>query len=217
MRACSRFGCTCVGLGHWDELHAFVTETADRSLERSAPGRHGVRIARARRAACGDLRAANAGRPCRPPAAPATGSRCRAPARWLERRRGCPGAAGGGVRSRSRPAAGARRPQHGSGRYGASDRWWKRRALIRKGEKGTIHQQFDNLKLPVRQLAKLSTEYTVLITHGNGPQVGNLMLQQEYCELVPNLPLEILVAQIGTRCQIVLSRSPRLGFRLAVL
>lgn len=68
-------------------------------------------------------------------------------------------------------------------------------ALIRKGEKGTIQQQFDNLKLPVRQLAKLSTEYTVLITHGNGPQVGNLMLQQEYCELVPSLPLEILVAQ----------------------
>lgn len=68
-------------------------------------------------------------------------------------------------------------------------------ALIRKGEKGTIQQQFENLKLPVRQLAKLSTEYTILITHGNGPQVGNLILQQEYCELVPSLPLEILVAQ----------------------
>lgn len=68
-------------------------------------------------------------------------------------------------------------------------------ALIRKGEKGTIRQQFDNLKLPIQQIAQLSTEYTVLITHGNGPQVGNLMLQQEYCQLVPSLPLEILVAQ----------------------
>lgn len=68
-------------------------------------------------------------------------------------------------------------------------------ALVRKGEKGTIQQQFENLKLPLRQLAKLSKEYSLLITHGNGPQVGNLMLQQEYCELVPSLPLEILVAQ----------------------
>ncbi len=68
-------------------------------------------------------------------------------------------------------------------------------ALIRKGEEGTIQQQFDNLKLPVKQLAKLSTEYTILITHGNGPQVGNLMLQQENSKLVPSLPLEILVAQ----------------------
>ncbi len=68
-------------------------------------------------------------------------------------------------------------------------------ALIRKGEQGTIQRQLDNLKLPVRQLAELSNEYNVLITHGNGPQVGNLMLQQEYCKLVPSLPLEILVAQ----------------------
>lgn len=68
-------------------------------------------------------------------------------------------------------------------------------ALVRKGEEGTIEQQFENLKLPVRQLAQLSTEYSIIITHGNGPQVGNLMLQQEQCEGVPSLPLEILVAQ----------------------
>lgn len=68
-------------------------------------------------------------------------------------------------------------------------------ALIRKGEEGTIHQQFDNLKLPISQIAELSSEYKVIITHGNGPQVGNLMLQQESCKTVPALPLEILVAQ----------------------
>lgn len=68
-------------------------------------------------------------------------------------------------------------------------------ALIRKGEKGTISQQFDNLKIPVRQLATLAADYNIVITHGNGPQVGNLMLQQESCELIPRLPLEILVAQ----------------------
>ena len=68
-------------------------------------------------------------------------------------------------------------------------------ALIRKGQEGTIEQQFANLKVPIRQIARLSTDYKIIITHGNGPQVGNLMLQQDYCDAVPKLPLEILVAQ----------------------
>ncbi len=68
-------------------------------------------------------------------------------------------------------------------------------ALIRKGETGTIEQQFDNLKVPIRQIARLLKKYRVIITHGNGPQVGNLLLQQESTRAVPTLPLEILVAQ----------------------
>ncbi|MDJ0986253.1 MAG: carbamate kinase [Desulfobacterales bacterium] len=68
-------------------------------------------------------------------------------------------------------------------------------ALIRKGEKGSVAQQFKNLVLPIRQIARLSQDYRVIITHGNGPQVGNLLLQQESCAEVPKLPLEILVAQ----------------------
>lgn len=68
-------------------------------------------------------------------------------------------------------------------------------ALIKKGQQGTINEQFDNLKIPVEQIAKLSLSHKIIITHGNGPQVGNLLLQQEACDDVPNLPLEILVAQ----------------------
>ena len=68
-------------------------------------------------------------------------------------------------------------------------------ALIRKGQTGTIEQQFENLKIPIRQLAKISQSHRIIITHGNGPQVGNLLLQQECCDSVPHLPLEILVAQ----------------------
>jgi len=68
-------------------------------------------------------------------------------------------------------------------------------ALIRKGQEGTIDEQFRNLKLPLKQIARLSRHYRIVITHGNGPQVGNLMLQQECCQEVPRLPLEILVAQ----------------------
>ena len=68
-------------------------------------------------------------------------------------------------------------------------------ALIRKGQIGTVDEQFTNLKVPIRQIAKLTGNYRVIITHGNGPQVGNLMLKQECCNAVPKLPLEILVAQ----------------------
>ena len=68
-------------------------------------------------------------------------------------------------------------------------------ALIKKGQVGTIEQQFANLRGPIGQIAKLSRDYKIIITHGNGPQVGHLLLQQEACRDVPKLPLEILVAQ----------------------
>ena len=68
-------------------------------------------------------------------------------------------------------------------------------ALIKKGQVGTVEEQFENLKIPIRQVARLSRKYRIIITHGNGPQVGNLLLQQESCNTLPQLPLEILVAQ----------------------
>ncbi len=68
-------------------------------------------------------------------------------------------------------------------------------AMVKKGQAGTIEEQFDNLAVPMTQLARLSRRYRLIITHGNGPQVGNLLLQQECCRDVPRLPLEILVAQ----------------------
>jgi carbamate kinase len=74
-------------------------------------------------------------------------------------------------------------------------------ALIQSGQEGTAEEQFENLKLTMRQMAKLSQKYKIVITHGNGPQVGNLLLQQESCDAVPKMPLEIIGAmtqgQIG--------------------
>jgi carbamate kinase len=70
-------------------------------------------------------------------------------------------------------------------------------ALVRKGQVGTIEEQFENLKVPIRQIARLSRQYKIIITHGNGPQVGNLLLQQESCTEVPRLPLEIDRIQFG--------------------
>ncbi|MDD2391007.1 MAG: carbamate kinase [Desulfobacterales bacterium] len=68
-------------------------------------------------------------------------------------------------------------------------------ALIQKGQSGSAEQQFENLKLPMQVIARLSKEYSIVITHGNGPQVGNLLLQQESCSEVPKMPLEVIGAQ----------------------
>lgn len=84
-------------------------------------------------------------------------------------------------------------------------------ALIQKGQKGTAEEQFANLKVPMRQIARLSRDYRIVITHGNGPQAGNLLLQQESCREVPNMPLEIIVAmtqgQIGYMIESSLDRA----------
>ena len=68
-------------------------------------------------------------------------------------------------------------------------------ALIRKGERGTAREQLENLRVPIRQIARLAGDYRIIITHGNGPQVGNLLLQQACTRETPEMPLEILVAQ----------------------
>ena len=68
-------------------------------------------------------------------------------------------------------------------------------ALIKFGEEGTTEEQFRNLKIPISQIAELASDYNIIITHGNGPQVGNLLLQQEATEFVSKRPLQILVAE----------------------
>lgn len=68
-------------------------------------------------------------------------------------------------------------------------------ALIKPGQTGKAGEQFKNLRAPLKQLAKLSDEYHLVITHGNGPQVGNLLLQQEASKEVQPMPLGVLVAE----------------------
>jgi carbamate kinase len=68
-------------------------------------------------------------------------------------------------------------------------------ALVKRGQIGTAAEQFDNLHTPIRQIARLSRRFKIIITHGNGPQVGNLLLQEECCDTVPKMPLGILVAR----------------------
>jgi carbamate kinase len=68
-------------------------------------------------------------------------------------------------------------------------------ALIKPGQKGKASEQFKNLRSPLKQIAKLSDDYHIVITHGNGPQVGNLLIQQESINEVQKMPMGILVAE----------------------
>jgi len=53
-------------------------------------------------------------------------------------------------------------------------------ALIRAGERGTIAEQLKNADETCRQIVRLVQEaYSVVITHGNGPQVGAALMRSE--------------------------------------
>ncbi|MFH0847806.1 MAG: carbamate kinase [Chloroflexota bacterium] len=68
-------------------------------------------------------------------------------------------------------------------------------SLIRPGEKGTAEQQIQRLNETILSLKPLMKGYFLVITHGNGPQVGNLLLQQERCRSVTSeMPLDALDA-----------------------
>jgi len=69
-------------------------------------------------------------------------------------------------------------------------------ALMRPGERGTAAEQLANLRRAVTALQPLLGEPGLVITHGNGPQVGNELLRQERAaDEAPPLPLWLAVAQ----------------------
>ncbi len=69
-------------------------------------------------------------------------------------------------------------------------------ALMRPGERGTAAEQLTNLRRAVAALRPLLAEAGLVLTHGNGPQVGNELLRQERAaQEAPPLPLWLAVAQ----------------------
>ena len=69
-------------------------------------------------------------------------------------------------------------------------------AISHQFEEGNIHQQFANTRESLKGVVKyIANEYNVLVTHGNGPQVGNALIRvEESRHLVPVLPLGVIVA-----------------------
>ncbi|HET6498449.1 MAG TPA: carbamate kinase [Coriobacteriia bacterium] len=68
-------------------------------------------------------------------------------------------------------------------------------ALLRRGEPMTAEVQRFNIRTAARQLAPVAEEHTLVISHGNGPQVGLLALQASAYSEVEAYPLDVLGAQ----------------------
>jgi carbamate kinase len=69
-------------------------------------------------------------------------------------------------------------------------------ALIGAGQQGTIAEQFENVRRSLDGIIYcLKQGFEVVITHGNGPQVGNLLLMVEASRnQIPELTLGVCVA-----------------------
>jgi carbamate kinase len=68
-------------------------------------------------------------------------------------------------------------------------------ALLRRGEEMTAENQRRNVRVAAEALAPLASEHQLVISHGNGPQVGLLALQGAAYEKVGVYPLDVLGAQ----------------------
>jgi carbamate kinase len=82
-------------------------------------------------------------------------------------------------------------------------------AFMQAGEQGTIHEHERNSDRIAELLMTLvEREYRLVITHGNGPQVGNLLILHERVRgEVPPMPLDVLVAMTEGSLGYVLQQS----------
>jgi carbamate kinase len=68
-------------------------------------------------------------------------------------------------------------------------------ALLRRGEPLTAENQRANARVACKALAPIALEHELVISHGNGPQVGLLALQGSAYTEVETYPLDLLGAQ----------------------
>ena len=68
-------------------------------------------------------------------------------------------------------------------------------ALLKRGETMLCENQRENVSLACRQIAKAYAGNELVVTHGNGPQVGLLALQNNAYKKVPMYPLDVIGAE----------------------
>ncbi len=65
-------------------------------------------------------------------------------------------------------------------------------ALLRPGDRGTAEEQMLRARQTAENIYPLFQKFKVVVTHGNGPQVGAILLQNETAKnVVPPMPLDI--------------------------
>ena len=67
-------------------------------------------------------------------------------------------------------------------------------ALLRRGDPMTIEVQRRNVAIAAEAIAPLAAEHSIVVVHGNGPQVGLLSLQAESYQGAEPYPLDVLDA-----------------------
>ncbi len=69
-------------------------------------------------------------------------------------------------------------------------------AVTKKGQRGTVYEQFANTRATIKVIYELILRgYKVVLTHGNGPQVGDRLVQAEQArDKIPMEPLGVMVA-----------------------
>jgi carbamate kinase len=69
-------------------------------------------------------------------------------------------------------------------------------AIIRAKEKGTRDEQWSNIEKTCSNIAELVKQgHKIVITHGNGPQVGNILIKNEMAkDVVPQMPMDVIVS-----------------------
>jgi carbamate kinase len=88
-------------------------------------------------------------------------------------------------------------------------------ALLDSKSKGTIEEREAAAALTAEQLIPLfqSDKYDVILTHGNGPQVGNLLIQnEEGASKVPPMPLDVCVAETQGEIGYILQKALQNSF-----
>ena len=70
-------------------------------------------------------------------------------------------------------------------------------ALLRRGEPMEAEVQRRNVAHSAKAVARIAQRHRVVVTHGNGPQVGLLALQAESYAPVRPYPLDVLGVQSG--------------------
>jgi len=68
-------------------------------------------------------------------------------------------------------------------------------ALLRRGQAMTVDNQRQNVQVACDRLAPIAEHHQLVISHGNGPQIGLLALEEAAYEPVPDSPLDILGAE----------------------
>jgi carbamate kinase len=69
-------------------------------------------------------------------------------------------------------------------------------ALLRSGQSGSFEEQDANFQPAARKIADLVQDYKVVVTHGNGPQIGYILLKNEIAKkYAPPFPIDACGAQ----------------------